>query len=40
MCLRAWRDGKRDGVVTYALDKELNSKTFPLAQKLFREFRR
>lgn len=40
MCLKAWRDGKCDGVVTYALDKEPNSPTFSLAQRLFREFRR
>jgi len=39
MSLQAWRDGKCDGVVMYCLDKRLQSQTFPLAQKLFREFR-
>jgi hypothetical protein len=38
--LPAWRDGKCDGVVTYCLDKRPQSRTFPLAQELFREFRR
>jgi len=40
LSLQAWRDGKCDGVVTYCLDKRPPSRTFPLAQKLFREFRR
>ena len=38
MCLQAWREGKCDGVVTYCLEKGAESKTFPLARKLFREF--
>jgi hypothetical protein len=38
MSLQAWRDGQCDGVVTYCLDKRPESGTFPLAQKLFREF--
>jgi hypothetical protein len=38
LSLQAWRDGKCDGVVTYCLDKQPQSQTFPLAQKLFREF--
>jgi len=38
MCLEARRDGKCDGVVTYCLDKQPQSLTFPLAQKLFAEF--
>ncbi len=38
--LQAWRDGKCDGVVTYCLDKHSDSKTFPLVQEAFREFRR
>jgi hypothetical protein len=38
--LQAWRDGRCDGVVTYCLDKSPRSTTFPLAQKLFREFRK
>ncbi len=36
MCLRLWRQGKCDGVVTYCLDKSSQSTTFPLARKLFR----
>ncbi len=40
MSLQAWRDDHCDGVVTYCLDKRSRSETFPLAQKLFREFRR
>jgi uncharacterized protein YfiM (DUF2279 family) len=36
--LQAWRDGKCDGVVTYALDKGPQSPTFPAVQKLFQEF--
>ncbi len=39
MSLQAWRNGRCDGVVTYCLDKSPQSTTFPLAQKLFREFR-
>jgi len=38
MSLQAWQDGKCDGVVTYCLDKQPQSRTFPLAQELFREF--
>jgi hypothetical protein len=37
--LQAWREGKCDGVVTYCLDKRPQSRIFPLAQKLFHEFR-
>ena len=40
MSLQARRDGKCDGVVTYCLDKRLQSRTFSLARELFREFRR
>jgi hypothetical protein len=40
MSLQAWQDGKCDGVVTYCLDKRPQSQTFPLAQKLIREFRK
>jgi len=40
MSLQAWRDGKCDGVVTYCLDKQPQSPTFGLAQRLFREFGR
>jgi hypothetical protein len=36
MCLQAQRDGKCDGVVTYCLDKGINSPVYPLARKLFR----
>jgi hypothetical protein len=39
MCLQAWREGKCDGVVTYCLDKQLESKSFSLVQKLFRQGR-
>src|SRR2546422_809769 len=39
MSLQAWREDQCDGVVTYCLDKRSQSETFPLAQKLFREFR-
>jgi hypothetical protein len=39
LSLQAWREGKCDGVVTYCLDKRPQSPTFPLAQKLFHEFR-
>ena len=39
MSLQAWRDGQCDGVVTYCLDKRPESRVFPLAQKLFGEFR-
>jgi len=38
MSLQAWQDGKCDGVVTYCIDKQPKSRTFPPAQKLFREF--
>ena len=36
--LQAWRDGKCDGVVTYCLDKQPRSQTFPPVQKLFHQF--
>jgi len=39
LSLQAWREGRCEGVVTYCLDKRPQSETFPLAQKLFREFR-
>ncbi len=39
LSLQAWREGQCDGVVTYCLDKRSQSPTFPLAQKLFHEFR-
>jgi len=39
LSLQAWREGQCDGVVTYCLDKQPQSPTFPLAQKLFHEFR-
>lgn len=39
MCLDEMRKTKCDGVVTYCLDKGTKSPTFPLAQKLFSEFR-
>jgi hypothetical protein len=38
--LEAWRQGKCDGVVTYCLDKQPRSATFPLAAKLFHQFGR
>lgn len=38
MSLQARQDGKCDGVVTYCLDKQPHSQTFPLVQKLFHEF--
>ena len=36
--LRLCLEARRDGVVTYCLDKTPASATFPLAQKLFAEF--
>ena len=39
MSLQARQDGNCDGVVTYCLDKRPQSRTFPLAKELFREFR-
>ena len=39
MCLQARRDGKCDGVVTYCLDKGAHSEFFPLAAKLFHDYR-
>jgi hypothetical protein len=39
MCLQACRDGKCDGVATYCLEKEPNSRTFDLARKVFGEYR-
>jgi hypothetical protein len=37
--LQACREGKCDGVVTYCLDKQPESRTFEGARKLFREFK-
>jgi len=39
LSLQAWQERKCDGVVTYCLDKQSGSQTFPLAQKLFHEFK-
>jgi hypothetical protein len=39
LSLQAWQDGQCDGVVTYCLDKSPQSRSFPLAQNLFHEFR-
>lgn len=39
MCLQSWRDGQCDGVVTYCLDKQPQSRLFPLASSLYREFK-
>jgi hypothetical protein len=39
LSLEAWREGKCDGVVTYCLDKRPQSPTFPLAEKLFHQYR-
>ncbi len=36
--LRAWRDGKCDGVVTYCLDKRPGSDVFEAAKEAFHEF--
>jgi len=38
MCLIARREGKCDAVVTYCLDKDSQSLTFPRVQQLFKEF--
>jgi hypothetical protein len=38
-CLQAWREGKCDGVVTYALDKQPGSRVFDLARDLFGQYR-
>jgi hypothetical protein len=38
--LLAWSQGTCDGVVTYCLDKQPASETFPWAAKLFQKFRR
>ena len=38
LSLEAWRDGKCDGVVTYCLDKRLQSPEFAVVQKLFQRF--
>jgi len=38
MCLEMWKRGKCDGVVTYCLDKSLNSQTFHLVRKIFDNF--
>jgi hypothetical protein len=38
MCLQARRDGLCEGVATYCLDKRPESRVFPLARQLFREF--
>jgi hypothetical protein len=40
LSLQAWQDGQCDGVVTYCLDKRPESRSFPMAQSLFREFRK
>jgi hypothetical protein len=37
-CLQAWREGKCDGVVTYALDKQPRSRVFDLARDLFGQY--
>ena len=39
MALQANRDGRCDGVVTYCLDKQPKSESFPPAAKLFHEFK-
>ncbi len=39
MCLQARHDRECDGVVTYCLEKQQGSQVFPMAQRLFREFR-
>jgi len=39
MSLAAWQDGKCDGVVTYCLNKGPQSREFPLARKLFHQYR-
>jgi hypothetical protein len=39
MCLKARREGKCDGVVTYCLDKAAHSDFFPLTAKLFHDHR-
>jgi len=39
MCLECQAEGRCDGVVTYALDKTAASKTFPLAAKVFHQFK-
>ncbi len=39
MCLQSYAKGDCDGVVTYCIEKQPGSHTFPLAQGLFREFR-
>ena len=39
MCFEARRDGKCDGVVTYCLDKGAEASSFPLAAKLFHDYR-
>ena len=38
MCLKARREGKCDGVVTYCLDKSPQNLVFPPVAKVFREF--
>jgi hypothetical protein len=38
-CLDAMRDKKCDGVVTYCLDKGVESPVYPVVQGLFREFK-
>jgi len=37
--LRAWQEGKCDGVVTYCLEKQPGSRTFDLARDLFDQYR-
>lgn len=39
LSLQAWREGQCDGVVTYCLDKGAESQVFPLARRLFGEYR-
>ena len=37
--LRAWQEGKCDGVVTYCLEKQPGSRTFDVARDLFGQYR-
>jgi hypothetical protein len=39
MCLESWRAGECEGVALYCLDKRPQSPVFPLAQKLFHDFK-
>lgn len=38
LSLQAWKERKCDGVVTYCLEKQPDSRVFPLARDLFQEF--